>query len=171
MLGGDEILFRNAAAGRLMQQGVFAENARRLVRFSNPAAHGLLERVRRGKALAGTELLRSDGAQPPIIMQAMRLGRSTAGGARSDAPIVVVFIQLTAAGANRRRAIDTFTLFSRSERDVLARLVNGHSVEAIAKARNRAVATVRWHVKKMLMKSGARSIQDLTRMGALLAPF
>ena len=174
IVSGDEILFRNRAANRFISEGFIIVDGKSLVRFLDPSAQELLDKVRQRRSHSGTQLLRGDGAASAVIMQALSIGRTPAQGrrrAKSDVPVAVFLIQLSHAGAVRKRAIEGFSLFSRTEKEVLAALANGHSVGAIADASARSIATVRWHVKKMLTKTGARSIGDLTRMSALLAPY
>ena len=166
--------FKNRAANRLIAAGVLAIDSRGVAHFADAAAQLLLERVRSQEINSGAEIIRGPTTARAAILQITRLGRAGAPGgrrSRTDIPLAILLTPLANAGAIRRRAVDGFATLSKAEKDVLSALVNGESVSNIAGATHRSVATVRWHVKKLLLKTGARSIGDLTRIGSLLAPY
>lgn len=168
------VQFKNRAANRLITAGVLTLEAAGVARFADPCAEELLEEVRSQKRHSGTAIIRMRTNGPAMILQIMRIRRGAPAGrrrARADIPILVFVMPLSDAGAIRKRAVDGFATLSKAEKEVLGALVGGESVRTIAEGSARSVATVRWHVKKLLTKTGARSIGDLTRIGSLLAPY
>ncbi|NWG71438.1 MAG: helix-turn-helix transcriptional regulator [Parvularculaceae bacterium] len=168
------VQFKNRAANRLINAGVLTLDAAGVARFADPCAEALLEEVRSKKRHSGTEIVRMRTNGPAMILQVMPIGRAAparARRARADIPVLVFVMLLSEAGAIRKRAVDGIATLSKAEKEVLGALVGGESVRTIAEGSARSVATVRWHVKRLLTKTGARSIGDLTRIGSLLAPY
>lgn len=171
---GGRVHFKNRAANRLIAAGVLTIDSRGVAHFADPVAQYLLERVRSQEIHSGAEIIRGSAVARAAILQVMRIGRAASPGgrrSRADIPLAVLLTPLADAGAIRRRAVDGLATLSKAEKEVLSALVNGDSVSTIAEATQRSIATVRWHVKKLLTKTGARSIGDLTRIGSLLAPY
>lgn len=56
------------------------------------------------------------------------------------------------------------------ERTIVAALVDGRDIVAIAARLNRSAETVRWHVRNLFTKLGVNSQADLARLRALLLP-
>jgi DNA-binding NarL/FixJ family response regulator len=50
-------------------------------------------------------------------------------------------------------------------------LVNGQSIEDIARERRASVQTIRWHLRNMSDKTGQSGSKGLTRMLTLLLPY
>lgn len=58
-----------------------------------------------------------------------------------------------------------------TERKIAVDLANGWGVTTIADERRLSLETVRWHVRNLIDKLGARNLADLQRTLALLLPF
>jgi DNA-binding NarL/FixJ family response regulator len=61
-------------------------------------------------------------------------------------------------------------MFTATELQIAKLLLNGGSVADIGIQRRQSDDTIRWHVRNMMAKVGARSLADLHRMLALLIP-
>lgn len=87
-----------------------------------------------------------------------------------DPALLIVLTPLDFDAAGRAEAIQMMQGLTPVERKVAVDLANGWSVAGIAEERNLSIETVRWHVRNMIAKLGARNLADLERILALLLP-
>ena len=85
--------------------------------------------------------------------------------------VVIVMTPLSEQSIGRIDALQGFSYFTPTERRLLELLLNGDTVETVAAQIGRSTETVRWHLKNMLRKTGAKSTADLIRIAALLMPW
>jgi DNA-binding CsgD family transcriptional regulator len=156
------IVFANAAARRLLEAGtVLAWRAGRLA-----AAHGESDaRLRRA-----LQALDADGAPERLFLGL----REAAGGRvvpaclwalRRRAAAAGLLTLATAAAPDDHDCAVLGTLFglTPAEARVASLLVGDQPPKGIAAALGLSVATVRHHIRRLLHKTGARDLRDLTR--------
>ncbi|MBI1393133.1 MAG: hypothetical protein GC152_10375 [Alphaproteobacteria bacterium] len=83
---------------------------------------------------------------------------------------LVAIFQPVDSASGRDGAIGSMDDLTETERRLLAMLVMGKSIDDIAIEAGRSVQTVRWHVRNLIDKLGARSLADLVRTGAMIMP-
>jgi DNA-binding NarL/FixJ family response regulator len=88
-----------------------------------------------------------------------------------DPGVFVMLTPLNTASAVRAGSIDSIATFTAMERELLHALVDGQSIQQIASRTGRSEATLRWHVRNLLSKSGLKNMTDLIRFASLLMPF
>lgn len=93
----------------------------------------------------------------------------TAAGAE-DPAVLMVLTPLDMRAAGRERALQSLSLLTAAERDVAYQMLCGDSVADIASQRRQSTETIRWHIRNMIEKAGARNLADLHRILALLLP-
>lgn len=114
-----------------------------------------------------------DGSR--FLAQAVRFNRlrgtlmATAGA--DDPAVMLVLTALDAGGAGREAALTVLNCFTPVEQAIAACLVNGQSIEDIARERRASVQTIRWHIRNMSTKTGEHGVRGLTRMLTLLLPY
>lgn len=87
-----------------------------------------------------------------------------------DPALMLALTPLDSAAGSRGSALHSFVSLTPTERDIAYGLLNGDSVASIARSNRKSVETVRWHVRNMIAKTGARNLADLTRILSLLLP-
>jgi DNA-binding CsgD family transcriptional regulator len=88
-----------------------------------------------------------------------------------DPGVFVMLTPLSTASAVRAGSIDSIATFTAMEKELLHALVDGQSIQQIASRTGRSEATLRWHVRNLLSKSGLKNMTDLIRFASLLMPF
>jgi DNA-binding CsgD family transcriptional regulator len=88
-----------------------------------------------------------------------------------DPGVFIMLTPLNAVSAIRAGSIDSLARFTAVEKELLHALVDGRTIQQIARQTGRSEATLRWHVRNLLSKSGLRSLTDLIRFASLLMPF
>jgi DNA-binding CsgD family transcriptional regulator len=82
--------------------------------------------------------------------------------------MILTPLDINAAG--RAKVLQSLSLLTPTEREIASQLLCGDSVEAVARHRRLSTETVRWHIRNMIGKTGARNLADLHRILALLLP-
>jgi DNA-binding CsgD family transcriptional regulator len=85
-----------------------------------------------------------------------------------------VFIMLTpmnAASTMRAGSIGSIARFTAVEKQLLHDLIDGRTIQQIARQTGRSEDTLRWHVRNLLSKSGLGTMTELIRFASLLMPF
>jgi DNA-binding CsgD family transcriptional regulator len=101
-----------------------------------------------------------------------QLSGSLLGDEGLDSPaLLIVLTPIDLDAGKRSSAVNALQGLTKMERCIALDLANGGNVSAIAETRVVSVATVRWHVRNLIEKMGARSLADLQRILALLLPF
>jgi lipoprotein-releasing system permease protein len=82
----------------------------------------------------------------------------------------LVLTALDKGMAGREAAIRALDCFTPVEHAIAMALVNGQSIEDIARERRTSVLTIRWHLRNMSDKTGQSGSKGLMRMLTLLLP-
>lgn len=150
LLPGRRILFRDAALGDLVQMHERDRGTRlKTLMFRAPDTRRWLAQLVKLNQLAGS-LIAATGVDDPAVM--------------------LVLTPLDMSSAGRAHALDSLSMFTATELQIAKLLLNGDSVADIGIRRRQSDDTIRWHVRNMMAKVGARSLADLHRMLALLIP-
>lgn len=188
-----------AAPGYLqMKLPVLAMQERRIL-TCNPAAMEELERSRLIRRVAGklfavdasldrmmASISRRDAVPQMSVVatgldgsrflaQAIRFNRlrgtlmAAAGG--DDPAVMLVLTSLDDGVAGREAALRALSCFTPVEHAITSSLVNGQSIEDIARDRKASVQTIRWHLRNMSAKVGEHGVKGLTRLLTLLLPY
>jgi DNA-binding NarL/FixJ family response regulator len=88
-----------------------------------------------------------------------------------DPGVFIMLTPLNSVATLRAGSIDSIAKFTAVEKELLHALVDGRTIQQIARQTGRSEATLRWHVRNLLSKSGLRSLTDLIRFASLLMPF
>lgn len=91
-------------------------------------------------------------------------------GGIDSGTLLIALTDLGPQGAGRRDAIGALSGLTQAELAIANSLASGERVEDIAESRQLTVQTVRWHVRNLIEKIGARSLADLIRTLSLLLP-
>lgn len=167
----------NLAADRLLKQRT-VKPAGASVAFVDPAAQCAFEHLRsvdKGLTVGQqTSLFVDAGDDGRVVVQMMRFipdAQSARAFGLEDFPAVLIAATLAdRVGSARKRAILALAALTRSEKEVLAALVGGESVETITKRTKRSMQTTRWHVRNIVQKTGSTSLIDAVRLAGQLLP-
>jgi DNA-binding CsgD family transcriptional regulator len=115
----------------------------------------------------------TDGSR--FLAQAVRFnqlrGSLMAAAGADDPAVMLVLTSLDQGTAGREAAIRALGSFTPVEHAIAMALVNGQSIEDIARERRASVQTIRWHLRNMSDKTGQSGSKGLTRMLTLLLPY
>lgn len=169
-----QVLTANAAAMQEAERGRLVRMYRDKVYAQDPELDRLLLSMSRlGKPHATVVVTASDGSRH--LAQALRFNRlrgtlMDAAGV-DDPAVILVLTSLDDGAAGRDEALKALTVFTPVEQAIAAALVNGQSVEEIARDRQASVQTIRWHLRNMTSKLGESGLKGLTRVLTLLLPY
>ncbi len=168
----DVVVEANRAAQTLIDAGVPIKLSASRLSFGDKQAQDAFCAMRKKDAPPARACIVQDEAERWLVQFVRRKKPELLRLLRIDEPLLSIVIQpLNAAAAARRRSIDGFVDLTAAEREILAHLVNGLDIPAIARQSGRTRETVRSHVASLRAKFGARTTLDLARTGALLLPF
>jgi DNA-binding NarL/FixJ family response regulator len=174
------LTYANASAERVLcASGLVARSGAGLA-FCNENANAALRSLtrlsqhdtRRARQTA-MELHDADGEEWMLQMVRMNPPRQDVSAQlfSIDPGIFIMLTPLSAASAVRTGSIDSIATFTAMEKELLHALVDGQSIQQIASRTGRSEATLRWHVRNLLSKSGLKNMTDLIRFASLLMPF
>lgn len=172
------VRYTNLAADRLLKQRTVLRQAGPSITVVDPVAQSAFERLRAADAdpSAGQQscLFVDAGDDGRAIVQVMRFipdAQSARAFGLENSPAILLAVTLAdRVGSARKRAIHALAALTRSEKEVLAALAGGESVEAIAKRTKRSMQTTRWHVRNIVQKTGSTSLIDAVRLAGQLLP-
>lgn len=178
---GGRVMYANREAERELATGRVVSRAGDSVKFSDKSLNQTWQDSFSNDARLGTDRpprharVIQGPHHPRLLVQFSTVTDHAQAGNSTDArgtakSVLIVMTELDASGAGRVAAIDAFDALTPTEREILAALVGGENVEAIAKRLNRSVQTTRWHIKNIVEKTGSTSLTDAVRIGALLFP-
>jgi DNA-binding CsgD family transcriptional regulator len=177
------LTYSNGAAERLLRgSGVVARSGAGLL-FTDENANAALRQLTRSDGTSAAEAARSRQAAIHIhdnrgegwMVQMVRLNSPRRDFVAQlfsvDPGVFIMLTPLNAVSAIRAGSIDSLARFTAVEKELLHALVDGRTIQQIARQTGRSEATLRWHVRNLLSKSGLRSLTDLIRFASLLMPF
>lgn len=177
------LTYSNSAAERLLRgSGVVARSGAGLL-FTDETVNAALRQLIRSDRTSAPETNRSRQAAIQIhdsrgegwMVQMVRLNSPRRDFVAQlfsvDPGVFVMLTPLNAVSAIRAGSIDSLAKFTSVEKELLHALVDGRTIQQIARQTGRSEATLRWHVRNLLSKSGLRSLTDLIRFASLLMPF
>jgi len=175
--------YANPAADRVLRvPGIVARSGAGLL-FADDNANAALRKLTRHDALSAGEAGRMRQAAVQVddsegeswMVQLVRLDPprqdATARLFSVDPGVFIMLTPLNAVSAIRAGSIDSLARFTAVEKELLHALVDGRTIQQIARQTGRSEATLRWHVRNLLSKSGLRRLTDLIRFASLLMPF
>lgn len=177
------LAYANAAASALLAQSSIIRRSGRGPVFDDEKANAALRdltvrrRTEHGTATGTRQAARliQDGKGESWMLQMVRMNaprEDLLGHLFSlDPGTLVMLTPLNAVSATRTGSLDSLAGFTSVEREILRALVDGQTIRQIARATGRSEATLRWHVRNILEKTGLKSMTDLARFAALLLPF
>lgn len=182
LLQQGRLSYANRAAERVLQTSSIATRSGQGLSFHDDTANAALReltRPTRDRRLPGSRrhaahIIHDDAGESWLIqMIALKPPERLANINlfNIDPGVFVILSPLNAASTARAGTIASLVTFTSVERDILGALADGLSIQHIARATDRSPATIRWHVKNMLAKSGLHSLADLCRFAAMLMPF
>jgi DNA-binding CsgD family transcriptional regulator len=177
------LTYSNGAAGRLLRgSGVVVRSGSGLL-FTDENANAALRQLTRSDFTSASEANRSrqvaiqihDSRGEGWMVQMVRLNSPRRDFVAQlfsvDPGVFIMLTPLNAVSAIRAGSIDSLARFTAVEKELLHALVDGRTIQQIARQTGRSEATLRWHVRNLLSKSGLRSLTDLIRFASLLMPF
>lgn len=175
------LTYANAAGERVLQgSGVVARSGVGL-RFTDETATAALKDLARparpGEVARARQaaLVLLDDKGESWMLQLVRINPPAEDAVArlfgAGSGVFVVLSPLSSASALRAGSIASIASFTAVETEILHALVDGRTTRQIAGATGRTEATVRWHIRNLLSKSGSRSTTDLIRFASMLLPF
>jgi DNA-binding CsgD family transcriptional regulator len=175
--------YANPSAERVLRQsGIVARSGAGLL-FTDDNVNSALRKLTRHGAHSAGEASRvrqaavqvDDSKGESWMVQLVRLDPPrpdvTARLFSIDPGVFIMLTPLNAVSMFRAGSIDSLAKFTAVEKELLHALVDGRTIQQIARQTGRSEATLRWHVRNLLSKSGLRSLTDLIRFASLLMPF
>jgi len=154
--------FVNRRAASLIEEGDgLALGSQGLRADNTTASNNLLTAIREASYSTATGIrkirLPRAAPKPPLLLDIMPVAPISSGGG-GNPPCVVVFITEPDAApeVDREALADTYRLTPR-EAEIAAMLALGANTEAIAEQLSLAIGTVRFNLKRVFEKTGARS--------------
>jgi DNA-binding CsgD family transcriptional regulator len=174
------LTYANQAAERVLKASAIVTRSGAGLRFMDESANNAMKelaRLRRpGEATAARQVAMEihDDAGEAWMLQVVRLNppaEDLVARLFGVSPGVFVMLSpLSSASALRAGAISSIASFTAVETEILHALVDGKTMRQIASESGRSEATIRWHVRNLLSKSGSKSTTDLIRFASLLVP-
>lgn len=177
------LAYANAAANALLAGSPLIRRSGRGLVFADEAANAALRGLtitRRSEKRSSAQprqvaRLIADGTGGSWMLQMVRMNtprEDLLGRLFSlDPGTLVMLTPLNAVSATRTGSLDSLAGFTGVEREILRALVDGQTIRQISRATGRSEATLRWHVRNLLSKTGLATMTDLVRIAALLLPF
>lgn len=174
------LTYANQAAERVLKASAIVTRSGAGLRFMDESANNAMKdlaRLRRpGEATAARQVAMEihDDAGEAWMLQVVRLNPPAEDvvarlfGVSSG--VFVMLSPLSSASSLRAGAISSIASFTAVETEILHALVDGKTMRQIASESGRSEATIRWHVRNLLSKSGSKSTTDLIRFASLLVP-
>jgi DNA-binding CsgD family transcriptional regulator len=175
--------YANICAERVLSQsGIVARSGAGLL-FADESVNVALRKLTRHDAQAAGDASRvrqaavqvDDSKGESWMVQLVRLDPPrqdvTARLFSVDPGVFIMLTPLNSVATLRAGSIDSLAKFTAVEKELLHALVDGRTIQQIARQTGRSEATLRWHVRNLLSKSGLRSLTDLIRFASLLMPF
>ena len=161
----------NLQGHRLLEDGSLLRLRAERVRFIDEAANRALARVASHPGVPTQALIVNSESGRWLVQMVRRAGWVSGAGTGPEGPSVAVFALALDGQAQRHQlSLGAFGDITPTERAVLALLLEGHRVPAIASQLNRTRETVRAHIKNLRQKFGAASVTDLVRIAGSLLP-
>ena len=177
------LTYSNPAASRVLRSSGIVSRSGPGICFSNDNANAALRALTRtglqstqdAPGLRQASMQVEDRRGESWMLQLVRLKpprlEITAQLFSIDPGVLVMLTPMNAAAALRAGSIDSIATFTPVEKELLHALVDGKTVQQIAADTGRTVATLRWHVRNLLTKTGMRNLTDLIRFASMLMPF
>ena len=175
--------YANTCAERVLSQsGIVARSGAGLL-FADDSVNVALRKLTRHDAQVAGDASRvrqaavqvDDGKGESWMVQLVRLEPPrqdiTARLFSVDPGVFIMLTPLNSVATLRAGSIDSLAKFTPVEKELLHALVDGRTIQQIALQTGRSEATLRWHERNLLSKSGVRSLTDLIRIASLLMPF
>ena len=175
------LIFTNQASDKLLEGDTIVRRSGKGIRFSDEDANAALKKIsgngQNGGSATDTRqaaltLFNSAGERWLLQMVRLKSPREEYFSLElTEEPAVLVLLTpFNAVSPTRAGSLDSIAGFSCIEREIITALVDGMTITQIAQATGRSEATLRWHVRNILEKTGLRSMTDLARFAALLLP-
>lgn len=161
------LVFANTAAEMLLGRGHWLRARRGRLVAARPAfAREFAEALRATSASGVASVARLAAAEDPADLASATMFKLVAASERAGlrGDLVLVALQLPAAGPSRRAALYRLYRFSEVEADISEMLVRGLSPAQCAAQRGVSIATVRTQIRSILGKVGTKRVVDLVRV-------
>lgn len=176
LLHARRLAYANPSALSLLGSSSVVSKSGAGVSFTDESANAALKALSRKPVESGaTEvrqaafILQSSGRERWMLQMVRIAGSGKVFG--GDPAVLLILTPLSATSAMRTGSIESLSGITNEERRILSALVDGKTIRQIARATGRSEATLRWHVRNLLSKTGLRTMTDLVRFAALLLPF
>lgn len=175
VLRSSDVLQANDAARSAMEAGdIISASPAGKVRLADPTLADLAKALQRSCDEQHASMIATGRSGSRWLAQLVRfnqLSGSLLGAAGAEDPAVMLTLTpLDQDAAGRKQALQSLTMLTPTEKQVAWHFLNGDSIEATARTRRQSAETIRWHVRNMIAKTGARNLADLCRILALLLP-
>jgi DNA-binding CsgD family transcriptional regulator len=175
MLRASRIIHANAAAdAELERNDLIARLPGNGIRILDPSLADLAKTHERAATTAQATLVATAQNGERWLAQLIRInqlaGSLLAAAGADDPAVLMILTPLDINAAGRAKVLQSLSLLTPTEREIASQLLCGDSVEAVARHRRLSTETVRWHIRNMIGKTGARNLADLHRILALLLP-
>jgi len=175
MMRAGKIVHANAAGEAALECGdIIALRPGRNIRIIDPMLSDLAKSHELAGASAQATLVATATSGERWLAQLMRVNQlagSLLAAAGADEPAVLMILTpLDNRAAGRMKVLQSLTVLTPTERQVASQLLCGDTVVSIARHRRQSAETIRWHIRNMIEKTGAKNLADLHRILALLLP-
>jgi len=177
------LTYANPAAERVLRMARIVARSGAGLLFAEDEANAALRKLGRhesageGEApgLRQTAMQLHDSAGERWTLQLVRLNPPRQDLATRlfslDPGVFIMLTPMNAASTLRAGSIGSIARFTAVEKQLLRDLIDGRTIQQIARQSGRSEDTLRWHVRNLLSKSGLGTMTELIRFASLLMPF